>query len=50
MLDEKLLQSQTKTEMFMIIHEHQQFLRNRDLKAALDKTHFLSGKAKFLGL
>ena len=39
-LDDSLLQSQTKGEMFTIIHENHQLLREGGLKAAPDKTHF----------
>ena len=47
-LDDSLLQSHTKAEMFTIIHEYHQLLRRGGLKAAPDKTH-LSLKKKFLG-
>ena len=39
-LDDSLLQSHTKAEMFTIIHEYHQLLRKGGLKAAPDKTHF----------
>ena len=48
-LDDSLLQSHTKAEMFTIIHEYHQLLRKGGLKAAPDKTHFFLGKVKFLG-
>ena len=48
-LDDSLLQSQTKGEMFTIIHEYHQLLRKGGLKAAPDKTHFFLRKVKFLG-
>ena len=48
-LDDSLLQSQTKGEMFRIIHEYHQLLRKGGLKAAPDKTHFFLRKVKFLG-
>ena len=47
-LDDSLLQSHTKAEMFTTIHEHQ-LLRKGGLKAAPDKTHFFLRKVKFLG-
>ena len=47
-LDDSLLQSQTKGEMFTIIHEYHQLLRKGGLKAP-DKTHFFFRKVKFLG-
>ena len=48
-LDDSLLQSDTKAEMFTIIHEYQQLLRKGGLKATPDKTHFFLRKVKFLG-
>ena len=48
-LDDSLLQSHTKAEIFNIIHEYHQLLRKRGLKAASDKTHFFLRKVKFLG-
>ena len=48
-LDDSLLQSQTKAQMFTIIHEHHQILRKGVLKAAPDKTHFFLRKVHFLG-
>ena len=48
-LDDSLLQSHTKAEMFTIIHEYHQLLRKGGLKAAPDKTHFFLRKVKFLG-
>ena len=48
-LDNSLLQSHTKAEMFTIIHEYHQLLRKGGLKAAPDKTHFFLRKVKFLG-
>ena len=47
-LDDSLLQSQTKGEMFTILHEFHQLLRKGGLKAAPDETHLLR-KVKFLG-
>ena len=46
---DSLLQSQTKGEMFTIIHEYHQLLRKGGLKAAPDETHFFLRKAKFFG-
>ena len=48
-IDDSLLQSQTKAEMFTVIHEHHQLLRKGGLKAAPDKTHFFLRKVKLLG-
>ena len=48
-LDDSLLESQTKEEMFTNIHEYHQLLRKRGLKAAPDKTQFFLRKIKLLG-
>ena len=48
-LDDSLLQSHTKAEMFTVIHEYHQLPRKGGLKAAPDKTHFFLRKVKFLG-
>ena len=48
-LDDSLLQTQTKAEIFAIIHEFHQLLYKGGLKAAPDKTHFFLRKVKFLG-
>ena len=48
-LDDSLLQSHTKAEMFTLIHEYHQLLRKGGLKAAPEKTHFFLKKVKFLG-
>ena len=45
-LDDSLLQSQTKAEMFMTIHEYHQLLRKGALKTAPNKTHFFLRKVK----
>ena len=45
-LDDSLLQSHTKAEMFPIIHEYHQLLHKGGLKAASDKTHFFLKKSK----
>ena len=47
-LDDSLLQSHTKAELFTIIHEYHQLLHKGGLKAAPDKTHFFVRKVKFL--
>ena len=46
-LDDSLLQSHTKAEMFTIIHEYHHLLRKGGLKAAPDKTNFFLIKVKF---
>ena len=48
-LDDSLLQSHNKTEMFTTIHDYHQLLRKGGLKAVPDKTHFFLRKVKFLG-
>ena len=48
-LEDSILQSHTKAEMFTIFHEYHQLLRKGGLKAAPDKTHFFLRKVKFLG-
>ena len=48
-LDDSVLQSHTKAEMFTIIHEYHELLRKGGLKAAPDKALFFLRKVKFLG-
>ena len=48
-IDDTLLQSNTKEEMFNIIKEYHALLRKANLKAAPDKTMFFLRKVKFLG-
>ena len=48
-IDDTLLQSQTKNEMFGTIREYHSLLRKVNLKAAPDKTFFFLRKVKFLG-
>ena len=48
-VDDSLLQSHNKAEMFTIIHEYHQLLRKGGLKAAPDKTRFFIRKGKLLG-
>ena len=48
-IDDTLLQSNTKEEMFNIIKEDHALLRKANLKAAPDKTMFFLRKVKFLG-
>ena len=48
-LDDSLLQSENKAELFTIIHEYHQLLRKGGLKAAPDKARFFLRKVKFLG-
>ena len=48
-VDDSLLQSHSKAETFMNIHEYHQLLRKGRLEAAQDKIHFFLRKVKFLG-
>ena len=48
-INDPIMQSQNKNEMFTVINEHHTLLRKADLKAAPDKTCFSLKKVKFLG-
>ena len=48
-IDDTVMQSQNKNEMFTIINEYHTLLRKAGLKAAPDKTFFFFKKVKFLG-
>ena len=48
-IDDTLLQSQDKQELFIVIREYHELLRKANLKAAPDKTKFVLRKAKLLG-
>ena len=48
-IDDTIMQSQNKNEMFTIINEYHTLLRKAVLKAAPDKTFFFLKKVKFLG-
>ena len=48
-IDDTIMQSQTRGEMFTIINEYHTLLRKAGLKAAPDKTFFFLKKVKFLG-
>ena len=48
-IDDTILQSQNKNEMFTVVNEYQALLRKAGLKAALDKTMFFLEKDEFLG-
>ena len=47
-IDDTIMQSQNKNEMFTIINEYHTLLRKAGLKAAPDKTFFFLKKVKFL--
>ena len=48
-IDDTIMQSQNKDEMFTVINEYHTLLRKAGLKAVPDKTYFFLRKAKFLG-
>ena len=48
-IDDTIMQSQNKNEMFTVINEYHTLLRKAGLKAAPDKTNFFLKKVKFLG-
>ena len=48
-IDDTIMQSQTRGEMFTIINEYHTLLRKAGLKAAEDKTFFFLKKVKFFG-
>ena len=48
-INETIMQSQNKNEMFTVISEYHTLLRKAGLKAAPDKTFFFLKKVKFLG-
>ena len=48
-IDDTIMQSQNKNEMFTVINEYHTLLRKTGLKAAPDKTFFFLRKVKFLG-
>ena len=43
------MQSQTKDEMFIILEQYHQILKNENMKAAADKSHFFLTCVKILG-
>ena len=48
-IDDTIMQSQTRGEMFTIINEYHNLVRKAGLKGARDKTFFFLKKVKFLG-
>ena len=48
-LDEFFMQSQTKDELFIILEQYHQMLKNENRKAAPDKSDFFLTRVKFLG-
>ena len=48
-LDDVFMQSQTKNEMFITLEQYHQTLKNENMKAAPDKSHFFLTRVKFLG-
>ena len=47
--DDVFMQSQTKDEMFIILEQYHQKLKNENMKAAPDKSHFFLTRVNFLG-
>ena len=45
-LDDVFMQSQTKDEMITILEQYHQILKNENMKAAPDKSHFFSNTRK----
>ena len=48
-IDDTIMQSQNKGEMFSIIREYHNLLRKAGLKAATEETFFFLKKMKFMG-
>ena len=48
-IDDTIMQSQNKNEIFTVINEYHTLLRKAGLKAAPDKTYFSLKKVKFIG-
>ena len=48
-LDDVFMQSQTKDEMFLILEQYHQILKNENMKAVPDKSHFFLTRVKCLG-
>ena len=48
-LDDVFMQSQTKDEMFIILEQYHKLLKNENMKAGPDKSHFFLTRVKFLG-
>ena len=48
-LDDVFMQSQTKDEIIIILEQYHQILKNENMKAAPDKSHFFLTRVKFLG-
>ena len=48
-LDDVSMQSQTKDEMFIVLEQYHQILKNENMKAAPDKSHFFPNTRKVSG-
>ena len=48
-LDDVFMQSQSKEEMFTVLEQYHQILKNENMKAAPDESHFFLTHVKFLG-
>ena len=45
-LDDVFMQSQTKDEMFILLEKYHQILKNENMKASPDKSHFFLTRVK----
>ena len=48
-LDDVFMQSRTKDKIFIVLEQYHQTLKNENMKAAPDKSHFFLTCVKFLG-
>ena len=48
-LDDVFMLSQTQDEMFIILEQYYQILKNENMKAVPDKSHFFLTRVKLLG-
>ena len=48
-LDDVFMQSKMKNEMFIILEQYHQIIKNENMKAAPDKSHFFLTRVKFFG-
>ena len=48
-LDDVVMQSQRKDEMFIVLEKNHQILQNENMKAAPDKSHFFLTRVKLFG-
>ena len=48
-LDDVFMQSQTKDEIYIVLEQYHQILKNENMKAVPDKSHFFLTRVTFLG-